>query len=144
MNAQTENQALTTADLVGPPQPQVDQPLTGSLTTQPTDQVVDTQPRASMAHSVATQSAPLFSGAETEDFRSRWSDIQTGFVDEPRRVVEQADSLVAEVIQRLATVFADERAQLEQQWGQGDDVSTEGLRVALQRYRSFFDRLLSV
>jgi hypothetical protein len=66
-----------------------------------------------------------------------------GFVDEPRRAVEQADALVADLMQRLASVFSDERKSLEGQWDRGDDVSTEDLRVALQRYRSFFDRLLS-
>jgi hypothetical protein len=87
--------------------------------------------------------AQLFAGDESEKFHSRWTDIQTGFVDEPRHAVEEADGLVAEVIQRLAQTFADERSKLEQQWGKGDDVSTEDLRVALQRYRSFFERLLA-
>jgi len=88
--------------------------------------------------------ATLFPEEETKDFRTRWTDIQTGFVDEPRRAVEQADALVAEVIKRLANSFAEERSKLEGQWGRGDDVSTEDLRVALRRYRSFFDRLLNV
>jgi len=86
----------------------------------------------------------LFPEKEASDFRTRWTDIQTGFVDEPRRAVEQADALVAEVIKRLANGFAEERSKLEGQWGRGDDVSTEDLRVALRRYRSFFDRLLNV
>lgn len=86
---------------------------------------------------------PLFESGESEGFRSHWSEIQTGFVDEPRRAVEQADSLVAEVIQRLAQIFADERTSLEQQWDRGDDISTEDLRQALRRYRSFFERLLA-
>ena len=77
-------------------------------------------------------------------FRSRWQEVQTGFVDEPRHAVAQADGLVAEMMQRLAKVFADERGKLEEQWSRGDDISTEDLRVALRRYRSFFDRLLSV
>ena len=88
--------------------------------------------------------ATLFPENEANDFRTRWTDIQTGFVDEPRRAVEQADALVAEVIKRLANSFAEERSKLEGQWGRGDDVSTEDLRLALRRYRSFFDRLLSV
>jgi hypothetical protein len=70
--------------------------------------------------------------------------VQGGFVDEPRRAVEQADALVATVVKRLAEGFAKERSTLEQQWDRGDDVTTEDLRVVLQRYRSFFDRLLSV
>ena len=86
----------------------------------------------------------LFPEKEANDFHTRWTDIQTGFVDEPRRSVEQADALVAEVIKRLANGFAEERSKLEGQWGRGDDVSTEDLRVTLQRHRAFFDRLLSV
>ena len=70
--------------------------------------------------------------------------IQVGFVDEPRRAVEQADSLVAGTMKRLAEIFADERNNLESQWDKGEDVSTEDLRLALRRYRSFFSRLLSV
>jgi hypothetical protein len=91
-----------------------------------------------------TGSTPLFPSNELEDLRTRWKDIQTGFVDEPRKAVEQADGLVASAMKRLAEVFAQERSGLEQQWDRGDNVSTEDLRVALQRYRSFFDRLLSV
>ena len=87
---------------------------------------------------------PLFSEPEMADFRSQWSKIQTGFVDEPRRTVEDADKLVASVMQRLAEGFANERSGLEKQWDRGDNVSTEDLRVALQRYRSFFDRLLKL
>jgi hypothetical protein len=89
-------------------------------------------------------SPPLFEQSALEDFRSRWGAIQTGFVDNPGGAVKQADELVAAVMKRLAEVFADERANLEQAWATGDDVSTEDLRVALRRYRSFFDRLLSV
>jgi hypothetical protein len=90
------------------------------------------------------RATPLFAKDETEDFRRRWTDIQAAFVDEPRQSVENADSLVASAIKRLAEIFARERSSLEQQWAQGGDVSTEDLRLALQRYRSFFDRLLSV
>lgn len=85
----------------------------------------------------------LFSNHEVGDLQSRWNNIQAGFVDEPRRSVEQADHLVATAMQRLAEGFASERAALEQQWESGDNVSTEDLRVALQRYRTFFGRLLN-
>lgn len=91
------------------------------------------------------QSKPaLLPSDEVADLRSRWNDIQTGFVDEPRRAVEDADALVASAMKRLAEIFASERAQLEGQWDKGDEVSTEDLRIALQRYRSFFGRLLSI
>ena len=87
---------------------------------------------------------PLFDSGEAEEFRSRWMIIQTEFVDEPRRSVEEADELVATTMKRLAEIFARERDNLERELGSGDNVSTEDLRIALQRYRSFFDRLLSV
>ena len=92
----------------------------------------------------ATDATPLFPSNELEELRNRWSGVQTAFVDEPRSAVEQADSLVASAMKRLAEVFAEERSRLEQQWDRGDNVSTEDLRIALQRYRSFFQRLLSV
>jgi hypothetical protein len=86
----------------------------------------------------------LFPEQDAADLRVRWSDVQAGFVDEPRQAVERADALVADVMKRLAETFANERASLERQWDRGDNVTTEDLRVALQRYRSFFDRLLAV
>jgi len=86
---------------------------------------------------------PLFSESDVRELRAGWGNVQTSFVDEPRRAVEQADQLVASVMKRLAEGFANERATLEKQWDRGDQVSTEDLRVALQRYRSFFDRLLN-
>ncbi len=96
------------------------------------------------ARALDTQVVPLFSAEEAKDFRGRWDAIQVSFVDEPRQVVEQADSLVAVAMKRLAEMFAAERARLEGQWDRGDNVSTEDLRLALQRYRSFFGRILSV
>ena len=98
-------------------------------------------PSGKAEHSATTA---LFPENESRDFHKRWTDVQTGFVDEPRHAVEQADELVAEVIKRLADSFARERSRLERQWGRGDNVSTEDLRVALQRYRAFFDRLLKI
>ena len=89
-------------------------------------------------------SSPLFASNDAEGFRTRWTDIQAAFVDDPRQSVEQADGLVAEVIKNLADAFAKERGGLEQRWQEGADPSTEDLRVALRRYRSFFDRLLSM
>ena len=89
------------------------------------------------------RSASLLPDNETERFTRRWQEIQAGFVDEPRTSVEQADALVADLMQRLAAGFSDERERLEGQWDRGDEISTENLRVALTRYRSFFDRLLA-
>ena len=127
---------LTTAELAtyGIPPKQPDGP---KLVKGPEPETLDRAPAVS-------EPMPLFSISEMGDFRSQWSKIQTGFVDEPRRTVEDADKLVASVMQRLAEGFANERSGLEKQWDRGDNVSTEDLRVALQRYRSFFDRLLKL
>jgi hypothetical protein len=89
------------------------------------------------------EAGPLLSGRDAMDFQDRWEQIQTGFVDDPRKVVAEADELVATVMQRLAEGFSAERERLEGQWDSGEDVSTEDLRLALQRYRSFFRRLLT-
>jgi hypothetical protein len=110
-----------------------------------TERNVEQSARTSTEQAASTGDAtPLFPNHELEALRSRWKEIQTAFVDEPRKAVEQADSLVASAMKRLAEVFAEERSKLEQQWDRGDSVSTEDLRVALQRYRTFFHRLLSV
>ena len=119
-----------------------DAPATSS-TAQRTSQVAN--PAATDGAATASDRAtPLFPASDAEGFRMRWTEVQTGFVDEPRSAVEQADSLVAEMMKKLAQVFADERGKLEEQWSRGDDISTEDLRQALRRYRSFMDRLLSV
>lgn len=77
-------------------------------------------------------------------FRDRWNDVQTGFVDDPRACVEKADGLVSGVVDELTAGFAAARARLEEQWTRGEEASTEDLRVALQRYRQFFQRLLEI
>jgi hypothetical protein len=144
----TPSRGLSTADLAGTQPSREDvTPSTG----QPSDVTPMTRPgqdirpvgdeHTAMEHD---EYPAMFKQEETERFRSRWTDIQAGFVDEPRHAVEQADGLVADTIKRLAEVFADERGHLEEQWSRGEDVSTEDLRLGLQRYRSFFDRLLSV
>jgi hypothetical protein len=123
------SEPLTTSDIASRGEPTAaDEPLTrdGDVTVEE-----------------ASNREPLLPSDESERFTRRWQEIQGGFVDEPRQSVEQADRLVADVMQQLAARFADERTRLEEQWDRGDDVSTEELRVALTRYRSFFDRLLS-
>ena len=139
------------------PQPESSERLTtkdmaGAAARRAPEQAEDVRDRQANAGNDATEpnaaametNTPLFEQGETEDFRSRWNNIQVQFVDEPRRSVEQADELVAQTMKRLAEIFARERERLEQGWDSGDNVSTEDLRIALQRYRSFFDRLLSV
>jgi hypothetical protein len=126
---------------------------TGNGTQTATDTADDTRDDTAATRAAATttdapsatttggDAAPLL--ADADGFQSRWEEIQVRFVDEPRGAVEDADALVATVMQRLAESFAQERERLESQWGRGEDISTEDLRVALQRYRSFFQRLLS-
>jgi hypothetical protein len=136
------NGGLSTADLAGRG--------TGLKTEdRPTPAAHETSPATGATASAAepgahSEAVPLFPAGDAEGFRSRWGEIQTGFVDDPRHAVEQGDGLVAEVMKRLAESFAEQRAKLEQQWDRGDNVDTENLRVALQSYRSFFDRLLSM
>jgi hypothetical protein len=90
----------------------------------------------------AGSSTALINREESEDFRTRWNEIQGKFVDEPRTAVQQADALVSEVIEQITQTFTTEHSSLESQWNQGKDVSTEDLRKALQRYRTFFNRLV--
>ncbi|MFK0043976.1 hypothetical protein ACIQU4_07695 [Streptomyces sp. NPDC090741] len=85
---------------------------------------------------------PLLDGKDTEEYRTAWREIQGRFVDDPQDAVRSADTLVAEVMQTLARSFADHKQSLVGQWGRGEEVPTEELRLALQRYRSFFNRLL--
>ncbi len=140
---------LTTADLAGraenPNRPMVDDP---SKPKPVRAEVTEMRDREHLSQSSSNRpstptSTPLFTDSDVTDLRSRWSNVQTGFVDEPRKAVEDADKLVAAVMKRLAEGFANERSSLEKQWDRGDNVSTEDLRVAFQRYRSFFDRLLN-
>lgn len=86
---------------------------------------------------------PLFDEDELGRYRSRWDEVQARFVDDPRGTVKEADALVNDVMQRLTQTFTDERSSLESQWSEGKDASTEDLRIAMQRYRSFFARLLA-
>jgi hypothetical protein len=90
----------------------------------------------------AESSAALLNREESEHFRTRWNEIQGKFVDEPHSAVQQADALVSEVIEQITQMFTKEHSLLEGQWNQGNDVSTEDLRKALKRYRSFFNRLV--
>ena len=86
----------------------------------------------------------LFADGELTGFRSRWTEVQSAFVDDPRDCVQKADGLVADVVDKLTAGFSQARSGLEEQWSRGEQVSTEDLRIALQRYRDFFDRLLAV
>jgi hypothetical protein len=140
------DEEITTADLAQGKRPASD---TRGLQAVTSDRGMATNAASLNASGTDTvrstgSATPLFPSNELESLRTRWKEVQTAFVDEPRKAVEQADGLVASAMKRLAEVFAEERAGLEKQWDRGDSVSTEDLRIALQRYRTFFDRLLSV
>ena len=87
---------------------------------------------------------PLFTPDLAETYRLRWTSIQSGFVDDPRQAVRGGDELVAQIMTNLANTFADERHRVEAQLDATGEGSTEELRVTLRRYRSFFERLLSL
>jgi hypothetical protein len=127
-------------DRIAPDTETVQAPSTGGNKPEPVGANANPAPAATAP---ASDSGPLFPDDELHNYRARWDQVQTSFVDEPRRAVEQADSLVANVVTRIAEQFSTERAKLEEQWSKGDNVNTEDLRQALRRYRSFFDRLLS-
>ena len=110
--------------------------------TTPSEERMPSEAQGTMPGQVMSHT-PLLAEDELRAFRQRWEALQVRFVDQPRESVEQADGLVSDLVDRLSKVFADERASLESQWEQGTDASTEDLRVAIQHYRSFFDRLLA-
>lgn len=132
-----DEEELTTADIANPPRRE-------PATREATGVAANTgNGQPAVAANQQAQHNPLFLQDELQNFRSRWDQVQTSFVDEPRAAVEQADSLVASIVKRIAEQFASEREQLEKQWDRGEDVNTEDLRQALKRYRAFFDRLLA-
>ena len=156
---QEREPGLSTRDLAGGTTVETAEEPAADTTVEPTDEPVAANERAAAETPETQEDHPastdeMAAGRRHEpdallpadvntEFQGRWENLQTAFVDEPRRTVEQADQLVAEVMQRLAEGFAGERERLEQQWGRGEDISTEDLRITLQRYRAFFQRLLS-
>ena len=120
-------------------------------TVEPTREIAD--PAADLEPQPATVDAAestgsgeqvLFADGELSGLRSRWTDVQSAFVDDPRDCVQKADGLVADVVDKLSAGFSEARSRLEEQWDRGEEVSTEDLRIALKRYREFFERLLAV
>jgi hypothetical protein len=150
MNESLLEDGLTTADIARPATPRQARAAAVNANPNPTDAQpiplpADTPKAAAATPNPVdpTAAGPLFPDDELHNFRARWDQVQASFVDEPRQAVEHADSLVANVVKRIAEQFSAERERLENQWGQGENVSTEDLRQALRRYRAFFDRLLS-
>jgi len=139
MNTELKEKDLTTSDLAAPAEtrtarPDVDRDVNESVTENRRAEVMNDD----------EQLAPLFSADAAKEFRSRWDAVQSSFVDDPKKAVRQGDELVAQVMKSLTETFSNERSRLEGQRDQSDKASTENLRVALRRYRSFFERLLSL
>lgn len=145
------NQQFNSLDVVEPIPEDTNDPLTDfheedalvndSLIHEPLmEEAVAHQDTAVSTNGVS--STALLNHEESELFRAHWNEVQAKFVDEPRSAVQQADALVSEVIEKITQMFANEHTALEDQWNQGNDVSTEDLRMALQHYRSFFNRLV--
>ena len=148
----TQDRELTTEQIASagtrPTQPDV--PATASRQDYPGDDYPgDDYPGDGDAPPVAAHAADpgrrarLLDDGELQGITARWKDIQAEFVEEPKAAVQQADALVAELMQRLAAMFATERAELENRWAGGNQVSTEDLRQGLRLYHSFFERLLA-
>lgn len=147
---------MTTHDM----QPEmVDRPGDNHPVTQPPLETVDATPDfeapaqpepMAPAHAQPEQVADesveqtLFDDRDLTDFHTRWTEVQAAFVDDPRDCVQKADGLVSDVVDRLTAGFSQARSGLEEQWSRGESASTEDLRLALRRYRDFFDRLLAV
>jgi hypothetical protein len=126
----------------------MDERTTGSedpTTTTTTEDVFEASDREDVLElpESGTEAGPLFADDQSASYRSRWDEIQARFVDDPRGAVGEADELVSTVIGELESSFRSRRDSLEAGWQEGDDTSTESLRLALQAYRSFFGRLLS-
>jgi len=139
MNAAQSEKTLTTADLASAAQrPDSQREANRAVPDHPAD------PARQQPAGEAEHLAPLFTPDVAGDFRARWDAVQIGFVDDPRQAVRQADELVAQVMKSLADSFSSERVRFEALVDQADSDSTEDLRVALRRYRSFFQRLLSL
>lgn len=134
---------LSTADLAETSETKPHQDESGAVPAK-SGPAVPAQTSSGMGSNNKDELIPLFSNSAVQGFRSRWTSLQTEFVDEPRRSVEQADELVARVMKDMAATFSEERKKLEQQWEHGDQVSTEDLRLVLRRYRTFFERFLSI
>lgn len=113
------------------------------VTEQPRVPVERGDVRAAESDTTETADVELMPRDRLDDFRTRWQQVQVEFVDQPRQAVQQAHDLVDEVVEQLTTSFTDQRNGLEGTWTRGENVSTEDLRLALQRYRTFFNRLLS-
>jgi hypothetical protein len=154
-HTETTEFSTTPADVVDA-QSDTPPPVATEATAPPVATEVVAEPPAAAAVSeesgsttagAVRQDAPmdaLFAQGDLSELRSRWNDVQATFVDDPKDCVAKADGLVSDAVDQLTTSFSHARSRLEEQWAKGEEASTEDLRVALKRYRDFFDRLLAV
>ncbi|MFD4431189.1 hypothetical protein [Nocardia sp. NPDC058497] len=137
--AQPHDRATEEAD-----QPQTEAPaFPGGSTPTRGSAEPESQAETTAAPTEEDETPQLLTTEDEEGFRERWREVQNKFVDDPRDAVLTADTLVAEVMQTLATTFAEHKQELEGQWNRGERADTEDLRMALRHYRSFFNRLLT-
>jgi hypothetical protein len=140
MNGEPREKALTTADLAT----SANRPATSVHADRPVLEAINTEGVTQKTIKEDPKLAPLFTQDVATDFRSRWDVVQRGFVDDPKAAVRAGDELVAQVIKSLAETFANQRAELEGDRERTEESTTENLRLSLRRYRSFFERLLSI
>ncbi|WP_029116338.1 hypothetical protein [Mycobacterium sp. URHB0044] len=119
-------------------------PMEQTQPFQPVDESADGSTERSSEPDESSSKRLLFADDVLDGLRTRWDDVQACFVDDPRECVQRADALVADVVDMLVAGFTDARSRLEEQWARGEEASTEDLRIALKRYRAFFQRLLTV
>ena len=141
-SAPTQGEPLTMGNESSTAQTEPSEMGTGSSTAQTEPSEMGTE--SSTARTEPSTDKSLFADADLSGLRSRWNDVQAAFVDDPKKCVQEADALVAEVVEQLTTGFSAVRSRLEAQWARGEEASTEDLRLSLKRYREFFQRLLSV
>jgi hypothetical protein len=142
-SAVTDNPSSETVSNDSPPTQR--EPLTtGDESSRAPTEASETRTGSSTARTEPSTDESLFAHADLSRLGSRWNDVQAAFVDDPKECVQKADALVAEVVEQLTVGFSEARARLETQWARGEQASTEDLRLSLQRYREFFQRLLSV
>ncbi|MDO3702179.1 hypothetical protein Q3W71_10875 [Micromonospora sp. C28SCA-DRY-2] len=93
------------------------------------------------ATTVPAEPATLFEADVAQRFRDRWRDVQLRFVDDPRAAAGEAQALVDEAIQALASALSAQKSRLGA-WQDAGSADTEQLRMAVRQYRDFLDRVL--
>jgi len=110
----------------------------------PSDVESNTESMCAKIHASEEASTSFLSQTEAQSFRSRWEGVQFGFVDDPKQSVEQAIHLIGDTVKQLTESLDAERQKIGQPLQRVDMPSTEDLRLILRRYRSLFERLVSI